>query len=314
MWKILSPHPFRALTQSLLRLLRKTPADQGSVDAYWNRHTVNSTPFKSAQESSAYLEWRFGEYPLFREFMGLYGDHDGETVLDYGCGPGNDLVGFLTCSRAAKVIGVDVSEKALNLARERLALHEIDPSRFALIRKTDADSRVPLDPASVDYLYCEGVLHHPTDPGAILREFARVLKSGGASVIMVYNKDSVWRHLYTAYMKVIVENAFPGLSLDDAFARNTDGEECPISRSYRSGEFASMCRGAGFEVEYRGGYLSKWELRVLAEQGAAALADPRLPQEQREFLKGLTADEMGYPLYGGKHAGIGGVYALRKLA
>ena len=35
---------------------------------------------------------------------------------------------------------------------------------------------------------------------------------------MVYNRDSVWLHLYTAYERMIIEGAFPGLDIHEAFA------------------------------------------------------------------------------------------------
>ena len=41
----------------------------------------------------------------------------------------------LVRSRAAKVIGIDVSAKALGLARRRLELHDIDPRRIQLIQR-----------------------------------------------------------------------------------------------------------------------------------------------------------------------------------
>src|SRR5438093_2201698 len=85
------------------RLSRRT-----DVDTYWTRHTVNSKPFATAAESSAYLDWRFAEYPLFGEFMQLYEGYDGKAILDYGCGPGDDVIGFLTRSQVAHVTGVDV--------------------------------------------------------------------------------------------------------------------------------------------------------------------------------------------------------------
>ena len=107
---------------------RAATANPTAVDLYWGKHTVNSTPFNSAEKSLQYLEWRFGQYPLFRELMELWGEHDDRVVLDYGCGPGNDLTGLLVYIKARKVIGIDVSVKALELARRRLALHKIDPS------------------------------------------------------------------------------------------------------------------------------------------------------------------------------------------
>src|SRR5947209_14505705 len=115
------------------------PAVATEVDSYWSRHTVNSKPFENASDSEEYLQWRNAQYPLFPRFMEMWGDHDGETVLDYGCGPGNDLVGFLIHSRAAKVIGIAVSPKALELARHRLELHKIERARVELIRTGDSE-------------------------------------------------------------------------------------------------------------------------------------------------------------------------------
>lgn len=293
----------------VMQLARTVPT---SVDEYWNRHTVNSTPFESASESLAYLRWRAEQYPLFEQLMDLYGQHDDEVILDYGCGPGNDLVGFLVHTRARKVIGVDISETALDLARHRLALHAIDPARVELIRTSDARDRIPFEDDAVDYIYCEGVLHHTSHPEAILAEFYRVLQPSGRACIMVYNRDSLWLHLYTAYDKMVVQNAFPGLTLEEAFSKNTDGEECPIARCYSGAQFVALCQQAGFEADFLGGYLSLHELQQLKELGPRALNDPRLAEEHRAFLRALQLDANGYPLYRGKYAGIGGVYRLVK--
>ena len=131
--------------------------------------------------------------------------------------------------------------------------------------------------------------------------------------MMVYNRNSVWLNLYTAYERMIVDNAFPGLDVEEAFTRNTDGEECPISRCYTDAAWASLCEEAGFTVEYLGGYLSLRELQSMRESWASALVDERLDAEHREFLRELTPDPAtGLPVYAGRHAGIGGSYRLRK--
>ena len=282
------------------------------VDAYWSRHTVNSKPFATAEDSARYLEWRTSVYPKLREYMNLYGEHDGEVVLDYGCGPGNDLTGFAIHTRAAKVIGIDVSPKALALAAHRLALHGVPPGRAELIHSSDSLSRVPLADGSVDYVNCAGVLHHTSDPQSILAEFYRVMRPGARGCVMVYNADSLWLHLFTAYERMIVQKMFRGMDVYEAFSRNTDGTECPIARCYRAPEFAALCEGAGFECEYVGGYLSDVELDSYRTYAKAALRDARLAEEHKQFISGLSFDAEGLPLHEGKHAGIGGVYDLYK--
>ena len=292
----------------MLRIKRKST----SVERYWNRHTVNSEPFESASESADYLEWRFTRYPLFRELMDLWGDHEGETVLDYGCGPGDDVTGFLLHTGVRRVLGADISQKALKLTASRLALHGIDPKRYRLLRISDARPGLPLDDASVDYVNCAGVIQHTTAPGLVLRELARVLRPGGRGRIMVYNRDSLYFHFYPAYMRRIVDGLFAGLSADEAFSRNTDGPECPISRAYRPSEFCALADEAGFEIEFLGGYFADVELDLWRTTGADALADPRLAGEDKYVLQLLADDEAGYPRFRGHYAGVGGVYAVRR--
>jgi ubiquinone/menaquinone biosynthesis C-methylase UbiE len=279
------------------------------VDAYWTRHTVRADEFKKPKDSEAYLEWRFEQYPLFREFSGLWGEHDGETIVDVGCGPGNDLTGFALNTGADRIIGLDVSPTALELARRRLDLHGID--NVELIQTSNADPTIPLDDASADYLQCLGVLMCTTSPQDMLAEFRRVLKPGGRAAIMVYSRPSVWYHLYTAYEKLIVEDAFPGLTIDEAFQRNTDGPECPISEAWEPANVQAMCEAAGFSTFFTGGYVAKHELVVLHRSWNRAIVDERLSEESREFLRELRMDHQGLPMRGPWHAGIGAVFHLR---
>jgi SAM-dependent methyltransferase len=285
----------------------KTP-----VETFWGANTVKPLSLWTARSSRKQLEWRFEQYPLFREFSGLWGEHDGEVVLDYGCGPGNDVVGLALYTGAAKIIGIDVSEQALALAADRVALHKIEPRRVELIHSTEADPTIPLEDCSVDFVQSQGVLHHVTDPDPVLRELHRVLRPGGHGCVMVYNRDSVWFNLYVAYQQVIELGAFPGMSLEKAFARTTDGPDCPVARCYRGDEFVARCEAAGFEAEYLGGYLSKLELETLRRVRDRAIADPRLGDEQRAFASAVSFDPNGYPMHHGKHAGIGGSYRLRR--
>ena len=284
------------------------------VDDYWNRHTLHTRRFVTPQESEKHLNWRNAQYPKFLELMDLYGDHKGETVLDYGCGPGDDVTGLLLRSNAAKVIGMDVSGKALGQLRHRLALHEVDLARVELIRITDASGKIPLPDTSIDWVQCGGVLHHTTHPQEIVKEFRRVMKPGAEGRLMLYDRDSVMYHLWIAYAQLIVNNAFPGLTVDQAFTKSTDGPECPVSDAWAPQRVLDMIAAAGMEGTYRGGYLSLLELDWLKKYGTGALKEPRLDEEHREFISELELDDEGLPSWHGKFAGIGGVYTIRKTA
>jgi SAM-dependent methyltransferase len=121
---------------------------------------------------------------------------------------------------------------------------------------------------SVDFLQCLGVLHHTSHPEALLREFHRRLKPGGESRVMVYNRESVWVHLFAAYEKFVIQNAFPGKDVYDIFHLTVDVEadgtgKCPVARCHNWKEFSSLCESNGFQTEYMGGYLSDVELNSM---------------------------------------------------
>jgi len=295
-----------------VRVRPSTRLEATPVEAYWDRHTVRTRQFRSARASKRFLEWRFDQYPLFREFSGLWGNHDGAVIVDYGCGPGNDVTGFAVHTRARRIVGLDVSATALELAARRLALHDSARGRVEFKRVGDGDPTIPLADEFADHVNCLGVLHHTSHPEAILAELARVLRPGGTATVMVYNRNSVWLHICTAYDLMVVGGGFHGLDVDAVFARSTDGPDCPISRCYSAEDFLALCRAAGFEGEYVGGYLSRHELRALERSWARALADDRLAMEHRDFLRALSFDFMGHPLHEGRHAGIGGTYRLHR--
>jgi SAM-dependent methyltransferase len=290
----------------------KDSSGSTAVDDYWNQHTLHARRFVSGRESERYLRRRNSEYPMFPELMDLYGDHTGETVLDYGCGPGDDVTGFMLWSKAAKVIGMDVSGKALGQLRHRLALHRVDTSRVELVRITDSSGKIPLADASVDWIQCGGVLHHTSHPESIVAEFKRILKPGAEGRLMLYNRDSVMYHVWIAYAQLLVNNAFPALTVDQAFTKSTDGPDCPISDAWAPRRVLDMIAGAGMKGSYRGGYLSVMEIDWLERYGEAAKADPRLAEEHRTFISELELDGHGYPMWHGKYAGIGGVYTIQR--
>jgi ubiquinone/menaquinone biosynthesis C-methylase UbiE len=274
---------------------------------YWTHHKVTlHRQFASPEESVEYFHWRNDQYFNYIDLMPVAGQ-DGAAVLDFGCGPGHDLVGFKLYSRPSRLIGADVSRSSLAEARARLALHGFDAELILLHAST---SSIPLESASIDHIHSSGVLHHTPDPFALLKEFRRILKPGGTANIMVYNYDSIWVHLYVAYQKMLVENLYAGMSIREAFSRTTDGDDCPISHCYREEEFIELCRAAGFEAALAGVAVSAWEASLLPKRFDAIL-DRRLRPESRRFLVEIEIDNRGLPVYRGVPAGIDGCYRLR---
>jgi SAM-dependent methyltransferase len=278
------------------------------TQTYWTEHNVTlHRQFKTKEESLACFDWRNDQYYNYIEMMPVAG-FDGKVILDYGCGPGHDLVGFGEFSEPKKLIGMDISSSSLADATSRLQIHGIRADMVQL--STDTES-LPLEDNSVDHIHSSGVLHHTPNPVNILRELNRILRPGGSMNVMIYNYDSLWTHLYVAYQRSIVEGLYPELDLRGQFAKSTDGEDCPISNCYKPEEWISLCHQADFDAEYTGAGISMHEMSLMSLR-FAAIQDELLPAESRKFLVGLTFGEDGYPLHAGKYAGVNAYFCLVK--
>jgi SAM-dependent methyltransferase len=274
---------------------------------YWTRHNVTlHHVFRTAEESLKYVQWRNLQYIYYNELMPVSG-FDDKVVLDYGCGPGHDLVGFATQSRPRQLIGMDVSATSLAESELRMRLHE---AQVELIQLSESEPQLPLPDMSVDIVHSSGVLHHTSDPERILKEFRRILKPAGYGQVTVYNYHSVWMHLYVAFQLMLIEGQHSGKSLRQAFTASTDGPDCPISECYTSEEFVGMCTRAGLEARLRGVAMSAWEMKLFPQRWDALL-DKRLPSESRKFLYDLTLNERGIPCFHGNVAGISACFELR---
>lgn len=276
---------------------------------YWTVHNVTMHhAFSSVEDSLRQFENRNQQYPGYIEMLPVAGKN-GYSILDYGCGPGHDLVGFCHYSRPSRVVAADVSSSSIEEARQRLALHGAQ-AEFVTLQEDQYE--LPLQPASFDYIHCSGVLMYVQEPARLLKEFRRLLKPGGEVRLMVYNHDSIWMHLYVAYIVQIRNGLYGDLPTRTAFLRTTDGEECPINAVWRPGEMLELGRSAGFDPEFLGAAVSLWEMHLLPRRHMACL-DPRLPEESRAFLMDLRFDDRGYPWHGDARAGIDGCYRLRPI-
>jgi SAM-dependent methyltransferase len=83
-------------------------------------------------------------FPLRYAFY-LLGDVRGRTVLDFGCGSGENVAPLL--ARGARVIGLDLSKDLIELARKRLAITKQDRECRLVVGSA---FEVPLPDGAVD--------------------------------------------------------------------------------------------------------------------------------------------------------------------
>lgn len=61
---------------------------------YWTGHNVtNHCQFTTIEASLHFLKWRNAQYVNYDRLMQVSG-FDNQIILDYGCGPGHDLIGL----------------------------------------------------------------------------------------------------------------------------------------------------------------------------------------------------------------------------
>jgi demethylmenaquinone methyltransferase/2-methoxy-6-polyprenyl-1,4-benzoquinol methylase len=110
-----------------------------------------------------------GQDPRWRRFLVSRLTPDGGHVLDVATGTG--LVARELRRRGFRVTGLDQSPEMLAIARERLG------GAVELVEAPADD--LPFGAASFDHLTFTYLLRYVDDPGATLRELARVVRPGG---------------------------------------------------------------------------------------------------------------------------------------
>jgi len=133
----------------------------------------NKTPLYLAEEE------RYAQYPWLYE-AAEFRHHKGESVLEFGCGTGSDLLQF--AKHGARCTGLDVTPAHLRLARQRLG-------NLAELCLGDG-TQMPFTDASFEFVYSHGVLHHCDRARQVVEEMFRVLRPGGRFNVHVYARWS----------------------------------------------------------------------------------------------------------------------------
>tara|TARA_B100000579_G_C22694016_1_gene786495 strand:- start:23 stop:967 length:945 start_codon:yes stop_codon:yes gene_type:complete len=279
-------------------------------ESFWNANTVDTPKkgFKNIKDSQNHLRWRNDQYISSEQNMRFKNTHK-KIVLDYGCGPGNGLINIVNNAKPKKLFAVDVSQKAIYLAKKRAKLHHLDVN-FIKINENEEIKQIRDN--SIDVIKCDGVLHHIKNIQFVLKEFYRILKKNGVINLMVYNRDSLWFHLHVSYELMISRRIFENLPENEVFRMSTDGFQCPVSVCFKPNEFIKICRNNKFYSKLSNVSISKFELgkiKLLTE----AVNSGKLKKENKEFLKKITFDKNNIPYFHKNIAGINAYYELKKL-
>jgi 2-polyprenyl-6-hydroxyphenyl methylase/3-demethylubiquinone-9 3-methyltransferase len=107
----------------------------------------------------------------------------GKRVLDVGCGGG--ILSESMYFKGAEVVGIDLGEKALNVAK----LHQLESGAKVDYQYVAVEKLATQQPASFDVVTCMEMLEHVPDPAAIIAACARLVKPGGSVFFSTINRN-----------------------------------------------------------------------------------------------------------------------------
>jgi ubiquinone/menaquinone biosynthesis C-methylase UbiE len=109
------------------------------------------------------------------------------SIMDVGCGPGYLLQRISKEIPGHKLIGVDISEEMVELAK--INFNSTGLSGRVEFKKGSAD-HLPFDEGTQDFIVSTLSLHHWADPQFSFNEIYRVLKPSGQMLILDLRRDA----------------------------------------------------------------------------------------------------------------------------
>ncbi len=139
----------------------------------------SEVPWPTNREADEEMGWRLKCLGVLPE------DYQGKRVVELGSGTGEYALWY-AANGAGEVVGVDLSDGSLALARQRQQEAGLDNIEF---RKADILD-CPLPDDYFDYAYSVGVLHHTGDAFRGFEHLVRITKPGGIVIVSLYSAYS----------------------------------------------------------------------------------------------------------------------------
>jgi ubiquinone/menaquinone biosynthesis C-methylase UbiE len=128
----------------------------------------------------------YGDF--FRRFVlpsvtQLKRDYPIRRLLDAGCGTGNIAIDIASLLPDAEVTAIDLTDESLALARQTALHHGLSNISFQNSNLLQYDPEL----GAFDFVYCQGVIHHLSDPLLGMKNLNRYLKNGHHAFVWLYS-------------------------------------------------------------------------------------------------------------------------------
>lgn len=121
--------------------------------------------------------------PLRLAFIDDIASLKGKKVLDVGCGGG--ILSESMHFKGAKVTGIDLGEKALNVAK----LHQLESGAKVDYQMIAVEALAEKSPQTFDVVTCMEMLEHVPDPSAIVAAVSKLVKPNGFVFFSTINRN-----------------------------------------------------------------------------------------------------------------------------
>ncbi len=149
------------------------PQEIAKFEALANRWWDKESEFKPLHDIN----------PLRLNYIDERAPLPGKRVLDVGCGGGILSEGM--AQRGAHVVGIDMGEAPLNVAR----LHGLESGVDVDYRQMTVETLAEEEAGSFDVVTCLEMLEHVPEPASIIQACARLLKPGGHLFLSTINRN-----------------------------------------------------------------------------------------------------------------------------
>jgi ubiquinone/menaquinone biosynthesis C-methylase UbiE len=227
--------------------------------------------------------------PFTEALLGRAGLSRGMRVLDLGCGVGDvSLLAAQLVGRDGSVTGIDVDERALDLARERSRARGLRQVRFERRLVEDLAFGEPFDAVVGRH-----ILIHMPDPIGVLKRAAQLLRPGGvvafhefdfSLVALAYPPSPVREELARLFARFIPTPNMGARLYHDFLKAGFSFPQC---------QFDGLIDGGAESPAYE--VLAQASLSILPRAEAAGLRFtlPRDPEELARSLEREVVDSMG---------------------
>ncbi|NMG46439.1 bifunctional 2-polyprenyl-6-hydroxyphenol methylase/3-demethylubiquinol 3-O-methyltransferase UbiG [Aromatoleum toluvorans] len=166
--------------------------------------------------------------PLRLRWIDEHASLAGKRVIDIGCGGG--ILSESMAALGAQVTGIDLSEKALGVAR----LHLFESGNKVDYQHSSAEDFAAQHPGSFDVVTCMEMLEHVPDPASTVAACARLVKPGGQVFFSTLNRN------FKAYLFAVIGAEY----VLNLLPRGTH----EYAKFIKPSELARFCRNAGLEA------------------------------------------------------------------